>query len=852
MELKNTLHRWAPVISLVLFTVAIVVVYHEIQVYRWRDIRHALHNFPPSLMAMCAGLTLLSYIALSFYDYLALEYAEEKLPYRRVLFTSFLSYAISNNVGHGWLSGGSMRYRLYSGWGIPGMHIARMVLFCTITYFLGAITLLVGGYAFSPDAAVISARLPHGSVQAAVAGSSLLLVTWWALVVFYRKPVAIGGFSLAIPGFSLALRQLLAALLDLSLASLVMYVSLAHFTAMPFGDFLVLYLFAQLAGLISMLPGGIGIFEGSFIFLASGHYSAPHIIAALIIYRTVYYFMPLLLAGLLLAIYELQLYRIVRHRLVSAAIDVIESAIPQIFAVLLMLGGSVLLLSGATPALKERLGWLKYLIPLPVMELSHLVGSVVGVGLLLLSQAVWRRIDAAYFVAIALLVLGMVASLGKGLDYEEALFLGVMLAVFIPLRKHFYRKSALLQLDLSPQWLLLAAIVVLGSTWLGFFSYKHVEYSNELWWQFALHGDASRFLRSLVAILVVVTGLAAYRLMTRASFVLALPTAAELDRAAAITREADETSAQLALTGDKYLLWSESGRSFIMYAVTERYWVAMGDPVGPAEEHEELAWELRTLADRHNAGVAFYQVGTQHLPLYLDLGLALLKLGEEARVPLDDFSLSGSSRASLRHAYNRLQREGWTFEIVPAADVDAILPELQAVSDHWLNDKQAREKRFSIGAFDADYLRRCTIALARKEGRILAFANLWELDNRNELSMDLMRYEPGSANGLMEYLIVSLLLWGKEQGYHWFNLGMAPLSGLELRPLAPLWSKVGNTIFRFGSEFYNFDGLYQYKNKFDPVWQPRYLAAPAGLSMATALLAVTTLISGKLKGVFGK
>ena len=126
------------------------------------------------------------------------------------------------------------------------------------------------------------------------------------------------------PGFSLALRQLLAALLDLLLASLVMYLPLSHFTGMPFGDFLVLYVFAQLAGLISMVPGGIGVFEGSFIFLASSHYAAPHIIAALIIYRVVYYFMPLLLAGFMLAAYELRLQRIIRHPLVSAAIKVIE------------------------------------------------------------------------------------------------------------------------------------------------------------------------------------------------------------------------------------------------------------------------------------------------------------------------------------------------------------------------------------------------------------------------------------------------------------------------------------------------------------------------------------------------
>ena len=852
MEIKNTLHKLTPAISLVLFAAAVLVVHHEIEVYHWQDIRQALQNFPVLLMTICGGITLLSYIALSFYDYLALEYAGEKLPYGRVLFASFLSYAISNNVGHAWLSGGSMRYRLYSGWGMPGVSIAKVVLFCTVTYVLGAVTVLVGGYSLSPDRAVIANRLPSGSVQTAIMLGAILLAAWWSLVAFYRRPVTIRGFGLPVPEFSLALRQLLAALLDLLLASLVMYLPLSHFTGMPFGDFLVLYVFAQLAGLISMVPGGIGIFEGSFIFLASGHYSAPHIIAALIMYRVFYYFMPLLLAGVLLAAYELRLQRIIRHPLVSAAINVIESAIPQIFSVLLMLGGGILLFSGATPALKERLGWLEYLIPLPVMELSHLLGSVAGVALLLLSQAVRRRIDAAYFATIATLVTGIVSSLGKGLDYEEALILAAMLVLFIPVRKHFYRKSALLQLDLSPHWLLLAAIVVLGSTWLGFFSYKHVEYSNELWWQFALHGDASRFLRSLVAILVVVIGFAGYRLLTRTAYTLALPTPAELDKAETIARQSSETAAHLALTGDKYLLWSESGRSFVMFAVTNQYWVAMGDPMGLPAEYEELAWKLRTLADRHNARVVFYQVGTQHIPLYVDLGLALIKLGEEARVPLASFGLAGGKRAGLRYSFNRLQREGLSFEIVLPSGVDAILPELQIISSRWMEDKKTHEKRFSLGFFNGDYLRRCAIALVRKEGRIIAFANLWELENKEELSIDLMRYEPSAPQGLMEYLIVSLLLWGREQGYQWFNLGMAPLSGLERHPLAPLWNKIGNTIFRFGSEFYNFEGLYQYKNKFDPAWQPRYLAAPTGLSMPSALLAVTTLIAGNLKGVFTK
>jgi phosphatidylglycerol lysyltransferase len=849
MELKYKLHQLTPIISLLLFVMAIFVVRHEVEVYRWHDIRQALQSFPLSLLVTCVAITLLAYVALSFYDYLALEYAGEKLPYQRVLFTSFLSYTISNNVGHAWLSGGSMRYRLYSSWGVSGVSIAKVVAFCTVTYILGALTLVLIGFGISSGHMPITNKLPNGTLQVALLLSTIFIGAWWWLVLVYRKPLTIKNFSLTVPSPSLALRQLLVALLDLSLASLVLYLPLFHFIGIPFGDFLVLYIFAQLIGLISQVPGGIGVFEGSFLFLASNQYPAQHILASLIIYRVIYYFMPLLISACMLVAYEIRLRQ---RRLVSVAVNVLGSAVPQIFSALLLLAGALLLFSGATPALKDRLQWMEYFIPLPIMELSHMLGSIVGVVLLLLSQAVRRRIDTAYFATITMLALGMIASLGKGLDYEEALILGLMLTAFIPTRKHFYRKSALLQLDFSRQWLVLAMMAVLGSIWLGFFSHKHVEYSSQLWWQFALNSDASRFLRSIVAIVVAIAGLIAYRLLTRTAFSLVLPTAAEIDRAEEIVRQSSDTSTYLALTGDKYLLWSDTGNSFLMFDVTSKYWVVMGDPVGVAEELEELAWQLLTLADRHNAKIAFYQVSKNHIPLYLELGLAFIKLGEEARVPLPTFSLDGSKRSGLRQAYNRMLRDNISFEVIPTSAVGAILPRLQQISNHWMDGKSAREKRFSLGFYNDDYLRRCEIAVIKKSGEIIAFANIWQLENKEEISIDLMRYEPGAPNGVMEFLMISLMLWGKQHEYHWFNLGMVPLSGLEKHPLASLWNKIGNTVFRFGHEFYNFEGLYQYKSKFDPKWQPRYLAAPNGISMASALLSVTALISGGLKGVFTK
>lgn len=849
---SQILTRVTPLIGLALFAVALYFVHREIELYHWSEIRSALLGISAPRLAAAVALTLLGYLVLTGYDWLALQYAGQKLPYPKVWLVSFLSYSISNNVGHAVVTGGSMRYRLYSTWHVPPPAIARVQLFCTATYLIGAVSLLVLTYALLPAGQMVTDKFPARTLTLLVAAVAAALTVWWVVVLFVRRPLTVKGFELPPPAPGLALRQTCVGLADMLVAGLVLYALLSQQVEMRFDTFLLLFLLAQLTGLASQVPGGIGVFEGSFLYLAADSHSSSAILAALIVFRIIYYIVPLTLAALALFAYEVRLDKMLRSPWVRSVFDVIEVSIPQIFSYLLLCAGALLLVSGATPALTERIHWLRYVIPLPIVEFSHLAGSIAGLVLLFLARAVRNRIDAAYYASIAMLAVGIVASLAKGFDYEEALILGAMLIAFVPTRRHFYRRSALLQLEFSTEWLALIGIILLGSIWLGFFSYQHVEYSSELWWKFSFHGDAARFLRSLFAIGVAVVVFFGYRLMTHTPADLHKPNADELDRAEAIIRRGRDSAAYLALTADKYLLWSDSGNSFVMFDITRKFWIVMGDPVGLAEEHAELVWKLREMADRHGARVAFYQVGTQNLPIYLDLGLALLKLGEEARVNLPNFGLEGKRRANLRNAFNKVQRGGARFEILRGAEVEAALDELHQISAHWMAHKKVREKRFSLGSFGRDYLRRCAVAVVRIEGRIIAFANLWELDGRDELSIDLMRYDLDAPNGVMEYLTLSVLLWGKAEGYQWFNLGMAPLSGLEQHPLAPLWHKIGNTVFRFGQEFYNFEGLYNYKDKFDPVWQPRYLAAPAGFSMASVLLATTTLISGGVRGIFSK
>jgi phosphatidylglycerol lysyltransferase len=488
------------------------------------------------------------------------------------------------------------------------------------------------------------------------------------------------------------------------------------------------------------------------------------------------------------------------------------------------------------------------------METSHFLASLCGIALLLLARGLQMRLDSAYHMALWALGGGALLSLAKGMDFEEACVLLAIGLILIPGRPYFRRRASIREQSFTPGWMAAIALALLAALWLGFFSYKHVEYSHELWWTFALHGNASRFLRGEVGVagFLALFGVWMATRAARPAAAVSPPEPAALDRAQAIARAHASTYGHLALVGDKSLLFSANAKAFIMFSAAGRSFVAMGDPAGPEEEMPELVWAFKSLCDRFSSQMVFYQVTQAHLPVYIDAGLSFLKLGEEAVIPLADFSLEGKAYKGLRANYNRAVREGVEFAVLEPDEVPAALPRLREVSDSWLAEKGSREKGFSLGYFDEAYLRRCAVAVARAEGRIAAFANLWRCDGKQEISLDLMRYAENAPKGIMDFLFASVLGYGRDQGYGRFNLGMAPLSGLENRELAPFWAKAASFLYEHGERFYNFQGLRQYKEKFDPVWEPRYLAAPGGIALPRVLANVTSLISGGLRGAVGK
>jgi phosphatidylglycerol lysyltransferase len=249
---------------------------------------------------------------------------------------------------------------------------------------------------------------------------------------------------------------------------------------------------------------------------------------------------------------------------------------------------------------------------------------------------------------------------------------------------------------------------------------------------------------------------------------------------------------------------------------------------------------------------AFYEVRDENLQLYTNLELHPLRVAEEGPVSLTSFSLAGPERRNLRNAVRKAEKEGCNFEWVLAADVLALLPELRAVSDAWLSSKHTREKRFSIGCFDEDYLKIFSVGVVRQKGQILAFVTLWAGALGEELYLDLMRSLPEVPRGTMDLLFVRLIERAPEKGYGWFNLGMSPLPGGVDQSPHPKGGRIYTYLLRHGERFYNIKGLRQYKEKFDPQGSPRYLVAPGGFELVRSLIDVAALASGGLRGMVAK
>jgi phosphatidylglycerol lysyltransferase len=813
--------------ALILVTIALEKSFHGLT---WAHLRADIHALSWSQLTASAAAMLASYALLTIFDWQGLRAVGRKVSRMRMVATAFIANALGHTLGFAYLTGGAIRLKGYTDSGLTAADVGQIVFYTTTGFLLGAWAL-----------SAVTAVLVPGQLSAVLWGSATLwrsvgvcaLLALIALFLSLRAAPFVVQWRkvrLVLPARRDAYLALAVSVLELGCAAATLYFLLPATAAISFPNFLGLYLIAVLAGLISTIPAGLGVFEWVLLRLMP-QVSPSELLASILVYRAVYYVLPLVIGITAPAAVAFRN----RSRTIGRLLGDIT---PTLAAVAVFGAGAWLLFAGSLPLPREARGGT----PLALLEVSHLTASLIGVALLVLARGIQQRNHGAWVLTFSALCAAVLLS---ALRSDPPLLIAAMIVLALALwvgRRRFYRPAALFEARFSWIWWRNVAAVVFGTTWLMLFAYRHVPYQHELLWQFEAAGDAPRALRALVVVVVVLSALALRELLRPARGAEPTPEEPVLDAIRPILERVTETQPLLAYLGDKAILTSKNRLGFIMYQSAGDSLIAMGDPVGDAASRNELRWKFRELADRRGLNCVFYQIGRDDLEGYLDLGLSLVKLGEEAIVDLDTFNLEGGARASLRGARNRALREGLHFRIVPASDIDEWLDDLRRISDEWLQDKAGAEKGFSLGYFAPEYVRRFPCALVLHGERPVAFANLWLAPAGHELSVDLMRQTRDAPVGVMDFLLIETMLWGKVQGYRSFNLGMAPLSGMARHRLASRWQRLLDLIARRGRRFYNFEGLRRYKTKFGPHWRPRYLAAPGGLALPRVLLDVTRLI----------
>src|SRR6478609_1779474 len=521
------------------------------------------------------------------------------------------------------------------------------------------------------------------------------------------------------------------------------------------------------------------------------------------------------LAPTLILAIGLAVAAVVRHRepvkrLILAGGDWVTVVVPRLLALATFVAGAILLFSGAVPTPIGRLGTLHENVPLAVVELSAYLARAAGAGLIILARGIQRRLDAAYHLTALLLAGGIVFSLGGALDVEQAISLAVMLAALLASRRYFTRHASLFEERFTRGWLVAIGIVVVSTVVLAWVWYRDIGLSGSHFFQFSHDADAPRSLRALTAAaaVLVVWGLA--RLVRPARAAVALASPEELEDAAEIVATSRRASAHLALLGDKSFLFDATGRAFLMYRVVGQSWIALGDPVGDPACAAALVERFTEMAHAAGGWPAFYRTCPAFLPLYLEFGLAVVKLGEVARVPLAGWTLEMPERRTLRRTHRKLVRDGLTF-----------------------------------GWFDEDFLARGPVGIARFKGKLVAFASVWASAERAEAEVDLMRYSAAAPPAVMRYLLVELCFWARREGYEAFNLGMVPLAGIRRSAVAPMWHQVTSLFKRAGERYYNFEGLRDFKQWFHPDWEPSYLVSVGGTKRPILIANIAALISAR-------
>ena len=835
----NWVKKWQTLIKLVLFiSIASLVIVEITRLFKTISF--------DKIEEILVGLSLLEIICLAlfgfmavapmiFYDKILNKELHQKQTLSYLLETSWTINSLNNMIGFAGLVDVGLRYSFYGDEERPEKSmqgISRVIPYFMSGFSMFALIGLVFTLIF-PISMGIKQYWP------ALLGASLYLPI--VLFVSNRKKWTYFGQL----GGKTILSLVLASVLDWAcVISFFLLVGYILGYNLPIYDMIPLFMIAITIGIMSMIPGSLGSFD---LIMVSGlvclGIDKAQALSWLLVFRLFYYILPFCL-GVVLFLKNMG------SRLNEKYLGIPQKVIEALSTIVLVWGlrlfGFFLIVSAIVPQELGHIPFLKELSPSTGQFVFQLPSIVLGVLFFLLARLVKRRLKFTLALTTGLGLVSLVYLNIGSFSLISSIFLIKLLSLIWWKKDTFVRRHYIYAWeDCCKDIIYIGGTLFLTLLLLGHLNPHHVFQLNHL------SHVITHWLYLLSVSLVLVS---LYVLLLRKSNQFKGEIGESFDKQRyqdfITTIPNINLDAALAFLGDKYLYWyQEDGQDKVVFqfAIENNKCVVMSDPLAQPGYLEKGLSQFLADAEAANVAVIFYEVNQETTLLLHEYGYGFMKFGETAQVPLEKFTIEGKHGKKFRTVVNKLENKGYQFEVLQPPFDEELLNVLKEISDSWLDGRQ--EKSFSLGYFDEKYIQLAPIALVRdEENKVQAFVTFLTSNGPEEASIDLMRYHLRTApNGIMDYLFVKLLLHFKEEGVIFFDLGMAPLSNVGTEKHSFLQEKVAYLIYAFTNRFYSFSGLRQYKQKFSPVWMPRYIAYPRNTWLILDMLAIYRVDNRKVK-----
>ena len=519
----------------------------------------------------------------------------------------------------------------------------------------------------------------------------------------------------------------------------------------------------------------------------------------------------------------------------------IEKLLMRILPSLLIFSlGLVNIISVLTPGTPEKLQILRDYLFFDVVNFSNSFVLITGLFLLVTATFMLRGLRTAWWFAIILSTFSVIAHLTKGVNLLEAgIALFVVFALFVTRREYYVKNNPRIRtLGIQTALLSIAAVMIYGTVGFYFLDKKHFQIDFNLLQSFIytiqsyflldaslIPGDsfASDFLYTIKISGFFSMAFLVYSLIRPYVF-KAAPSEEEKEKAERLLQQYGKSSLDFFKTySDKQIFSPPDINAFISFKVSRNFAVALEDPVSPDKKEMVKCIALFSKFCYENGlKDIYYRVPKESLDIYRIFSKRNLFVGQEGVVDLSTFTLEGGERKSIRNALNKISEQGYTSKIHTPPLKDGLIQQLKAVSDEWLKISERDEIAFSQGMFvEKEIKQQVVITVGTHEEKIIAFLNVIPDFVRDEGTYDLLRRTKDAPNGIMDYVVVELFKYFKSQGIKYINLGFAPMSGIDDPHTFPERS------MKFAYEriksFSHYKGMREYKEKFNPVWNDKYL-----------------------------